>query len=185
MHWALIRSSIFCAVSLFATGTALGFTLPSLIPSDSATALPLDWTAGFRVRPEGGQAFAWILSRNAAVYLALLMGLVTAGLSAFVLLLFNGALLGHTIGMALLVGVDMGRILRALPHALLELPALLIGGAVGLLGFPVFVRWLTSDAPLSGVPLGRMAGVILAGGLALTAAAFVEVWVSLRDSAGP
>jgi uncharacterized membrane protein SpoIIM required for sporulation len=136
-----------------------------------------------RTSVTAASAFVGILGRNLAVYTALVGGLLCAGITSVALLLYNGVLLGGTLVLAWLVGVAPERIFLALaPHAVLELPALILGGSIGLMGASEFRRWIRDRGTLSIPRDGRLAVLALAGALALVIAAAIEAWVSLAAS---
>ncbi len=119
-----------------------------------------------------------ILGRNLAVYVWLLCGLVSGGLTTVALLAFNGVALGQVGGFALGAGMPIGDLaLLTLPHAIPEVGAFLLAGAVGLRGPALLSAWFkgaSSRALLTGV------SVPVAGGtLAIAAAAVIEVFVTV------
>jgi len=73
---------------------------------------------------------------NLLVLLVLLSGLVTGGLAAILTLFGTGFQTGLTAAIAVAAGVPMGTVLLLIaPHALLEVPSLLLAGSIGLRGF--------------------------------------------------
>ncbi|MDE0348888.1 MAG: stage II sporulation protein M [Gammaproteobacteria bacterium] len=135
------------------------------------------------VRPTGqetppAQLCIGILGRNLAVYLWLLLGLVSGGLTTVALLTFNGVALGQVAGFALGAGMPIGDLaLLTLPHAIPEVAAFLLAGAVGLRGPTLLSAWFKgtfSRALLTGV-----SGPVAGGALVIAAAAVIEVFVTV------
>lgn len=135
-----------------------------------ATTAPADDRSGWSL-------FAFILRNNLAVYLLLLFGLVSAGAVTFVILLGNGIALGQVIGLARLSGMSNGTLVELLlPHAVLELGALCVAGAVGFQGFRLVLGLSTVEGlSLRSLRLGLVLGF---GVCALTTAAGVEAFVT-------
>jgi uncharacterized membrane protein SpoIIM required for sporulation len=78
---------------------------------------------------------------NLLVLLILLSGLVTGGLAAILTLFGTGFQTGLTAATAVAVGVPMGTVMLLIaPHALLEVPSLLLAGSIGLRGFALLFR---------------------------------------------
>ena len=119
-----------------------------------------------------------ILGRNLSVYLWLLCGLVSGGLTTLALLAFNGVALGQVAGFALGAGMSIGDLaLLTLPHGIPELGAFLLAGAVGLRGAALLSAWfkgMSSRELLADVP-----GPVAAGILVIAAAAVIEVFVTV------
>ncbi|HSW28651.1 MAG TPA: stage II sporulation protein M [Longimicrobiales bacterium] len=173
---ALKRSLILAAILWF-VGMIAGVSA-ILVPAGA----PLE--NGIPVMPtpvvEPSRAFVSIMGRNLGVYGVLLGGLLSAGISSALGLLYNGVALGWTLGLAWTAGVTPIRVFVGLaPHGVLELPALLAAGAIGLQGGPLLSSWLRGRLVL---PLGQARMMLLvaaAGFLAVVVAAAVEAWVSL------
>ena len=119
-----------------------------------------------------------IFGRNLAVYLWLLCGLITGGLTTAALLAFNGVALGQIAGFALGAGMPIERLaLLTLPHAIPELGAFLVAGAVGLRGPALLSAWFNGTsgrAPLVGVLRPAAWGVLV-----IAVAAAIEVFVTV------
>jgi uncharacterized membrane protein SpoIIM required for sporulation len=184
--WASLRRSLAVAVALWLLSTVAGFWLVSSIGGTTAAAIPIPMPI-----PQGhppiasSDAFIGILARNLAVFVGLLLGLVTAGISAAALLCFNGIVFGRILAVARLAGLSAADMAQAVvPHAVLEIPGLMIGGGIGLLGFPLFCRWVHGRAPISRA--GRfnrlLARLALLGVLLLGIAAALEAWISVDPS---
>ena len=122
--------------------------------------------------------YVGILGRNLAVYLWLLCGLVSGGLTTIALLSFNGVALGQLAGLALGVGMPVERLAWVtLPHAIPEIGAFLLAGAIGLRGPALVSAWLrgvVSRAPF--IAAWRPATF---GALVIVAAAAIEVFVTM------
>ena len=119
-----------------------------------------------------------ILGRYLAVYLWLLCGLVSGGLTTVALLAFNGVALGQVAGFALGAGMPIGDLaLLTLPHGIPEVGAFLLAGGVGLRGPALLSAWFqgTSGRTL----LAGVSGPVAGGTLVIVAAAVIEVYVTV------
>lgn len=129
--------------------------------------------------PSPPRLFLQIAARNVTVFVILLTGLFTAGVSATLLLAWNGIGLGLLVGAAWSAGRD-AVVLAALlvPHGVAETVALAIAGAVGMRGWRIARRALRTGDPGLGhelVGLGRPIGF---GMLVLLCAAAIESTVT-------
>lgn len=119
-----------------------------------------------------------ILGRNLAVYLWLLCGVVSAGLSTVAVLAFNGVALGQTAAISIELGMSTETMLwLLLPHGIPELGAFLVAGAIGMQGPRLLRDWFHN---------GRATRVLTAlwrpavvGGFALAAAAGIETGLTV------
>ena len=119
-----------------------------------------------------------ILGRNLSIYLWVLCGLVSGGLTAVALLAFNGVALGQVAGFALGAGMPIGDLaLLTLPHAIPEVGAFLLAGAVGLRGPALLSAWFKGTS--SRTLLTGVSGPVAGGVLAIVAAAVIEVFVTV------
>ena len=106
---------------------------------------------------------------NLLVLLILLSGLVTGGLAAILTLFGTGFQTGLTAATAVVAGIPMGTVILLIaPHALLEVPSLLLAGAIGLRGFALL---LGSDDVWQShyLPLVATASLLLLGGAIIEA----------------
>jgi len=131
----------------------------------------------------GWDLFSFILRRNLSVYLLLLLGLASAGLVTFVVLLGNGIAVGQVIGLAKSSGISNGMLADLLiTHGVLELGAFCIAGAVGFQGFLLAIGRTNFDREaLRTLRPGLVLGF---GVVALAVAAAIEAFVtaSLAES---
>ncbi len=119
-----------------------------------------------------------ILGRNLAVYFWLLCGLVSGGLTTIALLAFNGVVLGQIAGFAVGAGMPVERLaLLTLPHAVPEIAAFLLAGAIGLRGPALLSAWF--EGVFSRAPLIAAWRPAAGGALAIAAAAAIEVFVTV------
>ncbi len=133
-----------------------------------------------------GQGWLWVLSNNLrAMAAATLLGSFSFGVLAVVLLMAPVGIVGYFAGNMALAGNDVGRFLLGLvlPHALLEIPAAILGGAA------ILQLGLAAISPPQGRSLGRNLLLALADwariflGLVvplLAGAAALEVFVTPR-----
>ncbi len=119
-----------------------------------------------------------IFGRNLAVYLWLLCGLISCGLTTVALLAFNGVALGQIAGLALGAGMPLERLaLLTLPHLIPEIGAFLLAGAIGLRGPALLSAWFRGTfggAPLAGVLRPAAGGIVC-----IAIAAAIEVYVTV------
>ncbi|MCY4012196.1 MAG: stage II sporulation protein M [Gammaproteobacteria bacterium] len=128
---------------------------------------------------------AFIFRRNLSVYIWILAGLLSAGAVTFVVLLANGIMLGHTIGLAHATGVAPAMLSTLLlPHGVLEVGTFCIAGAVGFQGFRIASDWGRNG--WSAVRSLRLGLVLAYGAVALAVAAVLETFVTgaLADAMG-
>ena len=129
--------------------------------------------------PPGSDAglVAFIFRRNLSVYVWILGGLLSAGAVTFVVLLANGVMLGHMIGLASAAGIAPATLINLLlPHGVLEVGTFCIAGAVGFQGFSIAADW--SRNGWNAVRSLRLGLVLVYGVLALAAAAVLETFVT-------
>ena len=180
------------ALALWAAGTLLGYGVATHVAATSADALPKATTAttpNAHSPPVGRELYFGILGRNLAVYAWLLCGLVSLGISAVVVTLFNGIHLGQTLGLAATAGTPATSIAwLLLPHGVLEVCAFLVAAALGILGMRLARAWLSNDPRLGAEcrRLARLWPVACLGAAALAVAAGIETYVTvpLAESQG-
>ena len=135
-------------------------------------------TPAFGAAPESDAGLvAFIFRRNLSVYVWILAGLLSAGAVTFVVLLANGIMLGHTIGLASATGIAPATLSSLLlPHGVLEVGTFCIAGAVGFQGFRIATDW--GRHGWSTVRSLRLGLVLAYGTLALAVAAVLETFVT-------
>ena len=142
-------------------------------PSDE----PRRADAAPQAEPSNRVVFLFILGRNAAVYLWLLAGLLSAGAVTLVVLFHNGMQLGLTISFARQAGMPGGVLTDLLlTHGVLELGAFFVASAVGFQGFRLALGW--SRSRLESLKALRLPSVLLFGLCTLTGAAAIETFVT-------
>lgn len=189
------------ALTLWASGSLLGFGFATHVKTDdgkqaqpSATveetsSAPLPAAPIKPTGPAGIDLYLGILGRNLAVYAWLLCGLVSFGISAVVITLFNGIHLGQTLGLAAAQGAE-ARLMAwlILPHGVLEVSAFLIAAALGILGPRLARTWLSNDGRIGAEcrQLARLWPYAALGAVALVVAAGIETYftVPLAESQG-
>ena len=152
--------------------------LPTAATAEDARNSSAQVTLAHGAVPESDAGLlAFIFGRNLSVYVWILAGLLSAGAVTFVVLLANGIMLGHTIGMAHAAGLSPTTLSSLLlPHGVLEVGTFCIAGAVGFQGFRIAVDWGRSG--WSGVRSLRLGLVLAYGTLALAVAAALETLVT-------
>ena len=122
--------------------------------------------------------YGWILGRNLAVYMWLLIGVLSSGLTTVAVLAFNGVALGQHVAIAMQLGLPFDSVaLLLLPHGVPELGAFFLAGAIGLQGPRLLQVWWWNGR--SDNALGEMLRPALLGAVVLAAAAGIEVGVTL------
>ena len=127
--------------------------------------------------PEYVRLYAGILGRNLAVYLWLLCGLVSGGLTTLAVLTFNGVLFGHTTGAAIGIGMPVMHVAwLLLPHGIPEIGTFLVAGAIGVRGAELVAHWM-KGTPVR-IKIQTLWRPAAWGALALAGAAAIEVRVT-------
>lgn len=177
------------AVLVWTAGMAGGYAIvraASELPSDLPDSIDVEDARAAQApgMPAHGAApgsdaglVAFIFRRNLSVYIWILAGLLSAGAVTFVVLLANGIMLGHTIGLAYASGMAPATLSNLLlPHGVLEIGTFCIAGAVGFQGFRIAADW--GRTGWSAVRSLRLGLVLAFGVLALTVAAVLETFVT-------
>ena len=152
--------------------------LPAPVPAEDEGTAGVHGMAAHVAAPESEAGLvAFIFRRNLSVYIWILAGLLSAGAVTFVVLLANGIMLGHTIGIAYATGVAPATLSNLLlPHGVLEVGTFCIAGAVGFQGFRIASDW--GRGGWSAVRSLRLGLVLAYGVLALAVAAVLETFVT-------
>ena len=171
------------SIAIWGMGTATGYwaTAPVDKPGTS-TAITLQ---ALEKPSENGHhnytslsLYAWILGRNLAVYLWLLCGVLSSGLTTVAVLAFNGVALGQSVAIATQLGLPFHSVvLLLLPHGVPEFGAFCLAGAIGLQGPRLLQGWWRNSRTDNA--LGKMLRPALLGAMVLAAAAGIEVGVTL------
>ena len=158
-----------------AGGWAVGLRLPGSTDVNCTATNPL---------PMSITVFGAVLVRNLLVYLLLIGGVITFGLMSAGVLVTNGIYLGLALG-ALSARACLGvGLLVTVPHGLFELPALVLGGAIGLRGVTTFRRFEREKPRVPSVLCGSVGRITLGGLVLLVVAAAVEATISRHLLAG-
>ncbi len=171
-----LRRELWCAGAILLVGFAAGWLEGARMVTTPHAA---EDSSAIGKIPPPPRLFLEIAGRNATVFALLLTGLITAGVSAALVLALNGVALGLLVGSALSAGRDAYVLATLLvPHGLIEMAALGVAGAVGLRGWPVARRALHTGGP--GLPreLATLRGPMLFGFIALLLAAVIESTVT-------
>lgn len=158
-----------------------GYAISQFILSESYVNSQLGLGTGVRPHFDISSAaslFLRLFVANLFVYTVLISGFWTFGVLSVVTLIYNGFRLGllfaiatNEIGIAA-VGIAL------LPHGAVEIPALVLGGAIGLCGWGVGNQALREGQPQFSKELHRLAPTILLGITMIAVAALIEAVVT-------
>ena len=164
------------SIAIWAAGSALGGWTMQAGEHAAAAVEPASGVQAPAQPPPCG--YGCILGRNLAVYVWLLCGLVSGGLTTVAVLAFNGVVLGQIVNGALDLGMSSATVARlVLPHGVPELAAFAVAGAIGLQGASLLRAWLHD---LQGAEtLNAVWRPALVGALLLPVAAGIEVGVTV------
>lgn len=176
--------NIAVALALWVGGATLGFGVAAQVAPNAVESLPKAATAATANAsgPTGRELYFGILGRNLAVYVWLLCGVVSLGISTVAVTLFNGIHLGQTIALAAMAGTSATSVAwLILPHGVLEVSAFLVAAALGMLGPRLAHAWLSNDGRLGAKcrRLARLWPIATLGAATLVVAAGVETYVTV------
>lgn len=134
MHWSLKLGAVLASV-VVAAGMLVGLGVDATI-SEFRTAPACGVTEPLSAP---GELFLMIAGRNLFVYGLLIAGVFTAGILTGGVLFLNGILIGLLFAGVIGAGCIGVGLIVTLPHAVLEVPAFLAGGAVGLRTAALFI----------------------------------------------
>ena len=124
----------------------------------------------------GASAFRYIARQNLAVLCLLVAGVLSFGIITAVVLIFNGALLGIEVAVAVWTGVSLVNLLAVLlPHGIIGMGALLAAGEMGLRSSAGLL--VSGRGILAALPQAARRFAFL--GCLIVAAAAIEAWVTL------
>jgi stage II sporulation protein M len=114
-------------------------------------------------------------SNNALTCTLIILGIFVYATPTIFLLIFNGIMIGIAIVVASDGGATIWRIIGALlPHGILEIPAIIMAGMIGLHGFTFYHK---EKGKGYYIKLIKSSGLVL---LLLLFASFVETYISLH-----
>lgn len=128
----------------------------------------------------GKTTFFGVLTNNAFVLVAILVGGVTFGLPAVFLLFTTGSVLGNAIALAVDLGFGPTQIMMlVLPHGIIEIPALVVAAGVSMESSWRIVRYLDGslDRPYTDDELWNRLGVVVLCFVGIVVAAAIEAFV--------
>ncbi|UZW66609.1 stage II sporulation protein M [Priestia flexa] len=95
----------------------------------------------YYTKREGISGATFFFIQNFKVVLMLLSGIFCFGLSTFLVLVINGFWLGGVIASQYLNGTSVWELcISILPHGIFEIPALLLAGYIGFVGFKFYFQ---------------------------------------------
>lgn len=128
------RNLALLAVLLFFLSSISGFIV--------ANYMPLIGSEKDLINHEGSLGLAMdLFFNNMKVCVILMLGIFTFAIPTLFYLIFNGFFLGMGIKSLMLVGLSSNEIaLHLIPHAVLEIPAFLLAGMIGLNGLTFYFK---------------------------------------------
>lgn len=168
------RKHLLATLVVFFASALAGYVVGDALPFEAIQEFAPDES----VLPE--LAFGPIALNNLRVLFLVLAGAITFGLVSFLVLFFNGLIVGAVVG---LVGqeVPLLVVFAALaPHGVLELPAFFIAGAIGLRVPHRVLRYLLGwdETPLTRVEVFEIAVLTCVLVAMIVIAAWIEVNVT-------
>ncbi|HEX6594987.1 MAG TPA: stage II sporulation protein M [Bacillota bacterium] len=133
-HLRSYRNLALLAVLLFSLSSISGFIV--------ANYMPLIESGNDLINHKGSLRLAIdLFFNNIKVCIILMLGLFTFAIPTIFYLVFNGFFLGMGIKSLILVGLSSKEIaINLVPHAVLEIPAFLLAGIIGLNGLTFYFK---------------------------------------------
>lgn len=123
---------------------------------------------------------AYLMTHNTKVtFMTMAMGM-TWGLGSLLLLFYNGVILGAVIFDYILAGESIFLMGWLLPHGVIEIPAILIGGQAGFMLGHALIGWGTRDKLRDRIQkkVGDIVTLVFGAGIMLIWAGIVEAFLS-------
>lgn len=133
-RWFIVTS-----FSFFALGMLLSLLLVLYNPDNAGLFLPMNMVEGVKGGKSGGGTWnyplmsSYIMYNNISVSLRAFVFGITLGLGTIYVLFINGTVLGALTGLVYLYGDPVNYWSLILPHGIIELTAIFISGAAGLI----------------------------------------------------
>jgi uncharacterized membrane protein SpoIIM required for sporulation len=130
---------ILSSFGFFAIGAILSLVLVLINPDNAILFLPQNYIDGIKSGAAGGGQWnyplmsSYIMVNNISVSLRAFAFGITLGLGTIYVLFFNGAMIGALTGIVYLYGDPINFWSLILPHGVIELTAIFISGAAGLI----------------------------------------------------
>lgn len=131
--------SIITSFSFFAIGLLLSLLLVLYNPDNAGLFLPANMAENIKGGKSGGGAWnyplmsSYIMYNNISVSLKAIVFGITLGIGTIYVLFINGTVLGALTGIVYLYGDPVNYWSLILPHGIIELTAIFISGAAGLI----------------------------------------------------
>jgi uncharacterized membrane protein SpoIIM required for sporulation len=166
-----IRIHMVVALLTFVVGGLVGWAILSSIPLEQLSQFAPDAS----VLPE--LTFWGIFSNNMVAMSVLMLGALTFGLLSLFGLFLNGLIVGAIVPVALDELSMVVLVAYIAPHGIIEIPALLMAGSIGLRVPHRIVRYLLGydDTLLSRVELYELATLFVVLVVMIAVAAYIEV----------
>ena len=171
------RSLLFTATCIYALGFFAGYILPMFDPTK------INGKVDLYAYELPDKSFYDILENNLLVILLIIAGSITFSVLTFINLTSNSIIFGILIKSSLLVGVTLKKILiLTLPHAIFEIPAIIIAGAAGFKIPYEIIRYLAGkkETILTKEDIKEYLTLALISITLIIIAAWIEANVTLR-----
>jgi len=153
VYFQRLRPYLTASLILFGAGFVIGLMVVDHFPqmADTFEESLGGFVKVFRGLPKGRLAAAIFLNNTIKTLLAILLGTLFGLLPAFFLVV-NGAALGAVLSMSTRSRGLWVSLLSVVPHGVIELPAVFLGTAIGIMMGMMIMRKLTakSDAKIGG-----------------------------------
>ena len=152
-YFQRLRPYLTASLILFSVGFAIGLMVVDRFPqmADAFEESLAGFVKSFRGLPKGRLAVMIFLNNSVKTLLAILLGTLFGLLPAFFLVV-NGAALGAVLSMSTRSRGLWVSLLSVVPHGVIELPAVFLGTAIGIMMGTILVRkfFAKSDAKMGG-----------------------------------
>ncbi|MBM2803302.1 MAG: hypothetical protein HW419_1195 [Deltaproteobacteria bacterium] len=180
-YWHRLRPYLITSIVLFSVGVVVGLLIVNRFPHmmDSVEESLGAFIRQFRGLPKLELAAAIFLNNSVKTLAVALLG-IFFGLVPAVFLIVNGAALGVVLSLSTQSRGIWLSLLSIVPHGVLELPAVFLGTAIGLMMGASFTRRLTAKSEITiGAELSQaLKFFVILIVPTLIAAALVEAYVT-------
>lgn len=121
-----------------------------------------------------------ILQNNLKACLILFSGFILLGIPTFISLIFNGLILGSTLKASSFHLSGMELLQRGAPHAILEIPGIVLAGAVGFQSIRILINVIRNKKVSMKEELKTASVAIITGVICISLAALVEGFITVK-----